>query len=637
MPTYTINTPQSGNDAWAQGASALASAFTPDYKGQAEAALMGVRADQSRASAGASHALTRERNANSELVEREGALLAQMDGIFREEGVTDPLEMSDIAARFGIQIDPVEWTKNMGKGNLALGARAGLPDDQMQDLQIGSGMSMANTIAGFDADQRRQSSEFVMGEAADTARANTKLEFDRDYETVDVIRNGQPISIYRNRMMVGDQPIMSKTDQEGFALGQMPMGEQQEILRGTTGERSASDMVSVLRTHPDGSTEQLTLPAEDALPTDRMITTPDMEDLVTDGDGSVSPFQYEGTGMAAQSSNVLMALSDKIENGTATPEEQMRYAMAHNSLFGPKTEIRNGPDGNAYSVQVTPSIPDGFATPGAAALEAVAAQTGGPGMEPPVAETAPVLPASETAPAVMAPPALSNVSNATPIPGVASTPPKPKTESQARYGQYSKRIMLGAGNLISHMGYNPETGTFSEDGFKPGIIGDFTTSLPGAMGRMFTGNDREVYDTAVAQAINPLIRADSGAAVPEGEYPRYYDQYIPQSFQSEEVAAMKLDHLIMTQLAFQEVAETPAFLEAMRNGEITGSYAAAQRILHSARDRVYGELNMTPRTTEEVNAIEASGETPDPAAVEAETAGDGNITLPGGIIAEKVN
>ena len=68
MPTYTINTPQSGTNAWAEGASALANAFTPDYKGQADAALMGVRADQSRAAAGASHALTRERTATAQLV-----------------------------------------------------------------------------------------------------------------------------------------------------------------------------------------------------------------------------------------------------------------------------------------------------------------------------------------------------------------------------------------------------------------------------------------------------------------------------------------------------------------------------------------------------------------------------------------
>ena len=85
MPTYTVDMGQGTNNAWAEGASALAKALTPDYKSKADAALMGVQADQSRASANASNASAAKYYADRDKT------LAETTGINWEQGIRENL------------------------------------------------------------------------------------------------------------------------------------------------------------------------------------------------------------------------------------------------------------------------------------------------------------------------------------------------------------------------------------------------------------------------------------------------------------------------------------------------------------------------------------------------------------------
>ena len=76
MPTYTVNM---GGDpaarAWADGASALAQALTPDYKGMADAKVAASRAYGNYAAADANQALARERAAGAALDENKLAAI----------------------------------------------------------------------------------------------------------------------------------------------------------------------------------------------------------------------------------------------------------------------------------------------------------------------------------------------------------------------------------------------------------------------------------------------------------------------------------------------------------------------------------------------------------------------------------
>ena len=61
---------------------------------------------------------------------------------------------------------------------------------------------------------------------------------------------------------------------------------------------------------------------------------------------------YKGSSVTAQDRNIVLNLSPKIKDGTATDAEQQQYAISYQSLTAPKTEQRTAADGTVTTVQV---------------------------------------------------------------------------------------------------------------------------------------------------------------------------------------------------------------------------------------------------------------------------------------------
>lgn len=71
---------------------------------------------------------------------------------------------------------------------------------------------------------------------------------------------------------------------------------------------------------------------------------------------------FAGTSLTAQSFNTLLKLSDKMDKGTATSEEQAMYSLAYGNLARPKVETRETDEGTV-TVKVPPIDLSRFHTP----------------------------------------------------------------------------------------------------------------------------------------------------------------------------------------------------------------------------------------------------------------------------------
>ena len=63
---------------------------------------------------------------------------------------------------------------------------------------------------------------------------------------------------------------------------------------------------------------------------------------------------YQGTSMDAQDRNIVLSLSDKVKNRTATPTEEAQYRMSLSRLNQPKTIRSYGPNGEEIITQTPP-------------------------------------------------------------------------------------------------------------------------------------------------------------------------------------------------------------------------------------------------------------------------------------------
>lgn len=229
MPTYTINYGQPATNAWMQGASALADALSPDYAGMADAKVKKAQAENYYAGAYADEQLARDRAADAAYQERQNRILTEMDARLEQAGVTDPLEKSAIVAGFGMQVDPVEWTKNMGKGSLALGGLAGVDDARMNQLQLGSGMAAGDTLRGFDQDQRRKSTEFLMGEAGDNARKRMELDAEAEQSMFETF-NGTVTVPENSTVYLPPGHALYGQSSGGMLGGQTSIGKDETVI-----------------------------------------------------------------------------------------------------------------------------------------------------------------------------------------------------------------------------------------------------------------------------------------------------------------------------------------------------------------------------------------------------------------------
>ena len=84
---------------------------------------------------------------------------------------------------------------------------------------------------------------------------------------------------------------------------------------------------------------------------DRELTNLLTQAKIAEKLGTAGQF-YKGSSVTAQDRNIVLNLSPKIKDGTATDAEQQQYAISYQSLTAPKTEQRTAADGTVTTVQV---------------------------------------------------------------------------------------------------------------------------------------------------------------------------------------------------------------------------------------------------------------------------------------------
>jgi hypothetical protein len=501
MPTYTID--MSGqNDSWANAASALAKALTPNYEAQMQAKIAASQVAQNYAGADANYALARERNAGAALSERELATWGQLDTMFANEGMS-PEERQDIfVTEFLPRLGKVDGG-NVGDWALAVGGMQGLDDDRMSDLQTGAGLAYGSTIAGTREAERGVNSRFLMEQAG----IGSREEAARNAELFPIYDPVKKAPAYAPRLdAIGAQPVLSETDAKGLAL--------------------------------QGGT---------------------MPGLPAAGTGG---FAFEGTSMDAQAGNFVIQANEKVRRGEQlTSQEQMTYDYAYTTLFGPKTELRQGVDGQLYPVQVQPPVPPGFMPPSGGAIPvrnpvpqvgaAPAAPAGAPtgAFPPPPGFPRPGLsfglPAASLGQFSSAPRAPAPVGpGPAPMPGPGGVtvgapvntgiaPRKDPTEAAVRQITLGGAFGAGVRDLALLSGYDPATDTFLGGGEFPSYGTDaarwIEDNFAGGLGRRVAGDWNNRYRAVAFNTVEPILRLRTGAAAPITEQMAYEYGLLPQS------------------------------------------------------------------------------------------------------------
>jgi hypothetical protein len=250
--------------------------------------------------------------------------------------------------------------------------------------------------------------------------------------------------------------------------------------------------------------------------------------------GVTGPFG--GTSMEAQANNIILSYQDAVRNRQPiSPQMEAQARIAWNTLYGTKDELRSGPNGSTVSVPVTPRAPDGFVQPGSGApIGSPTGQRGPatswqpqPGAAPVSAPPAPVsgAPVDPNAPRVV-------------IPG---TPPK-DIEAVQRKRQFVDTMKVskqGMDALLDQGNYVPSFNGQILNKLATRADGTLTTDLVAAVANGAMNAADQQYWTAAGNFLNAVLRDESGAAVPEQEYPRYLAALIPQSGDSPERIAQK--------------------------------------------------------------------------------------------------
>lgn len=224
MPTYTIDY-GGAQDGWANAASALANALTPNIEGEMQSRLMASQAQQNYAGAYANDQLGRQRGAAAALDERELGVWQELDTTLANEGMTPEERQEIFVTEFLPRLNKVDGG-NVGNWNLAVGGMQGADDARLSDLFVGAGGTYANSPEGFTADQRRQSTEFIMGEQGELARAR-----EGDAAEMDRLR----FQTFNDPVTVGENAtVLFGTEdprfQPGGVQGQRSLGVNEAII-----------------------------------------------------------------------------------------------------------------------------------------------------------------------------------------------------------------------------------------------------------------------------------------------------------------------------------------------------------------------------------------------------------------------
>lgn len=105
---------------------------------------------------------------------------------------------------------------------------------------------------------------------------------------------------------------------------------------------------------------------------------------------------------------------------------------------------------------------------------------------------------------------------------------KPLTEYQSK----------AVGQLNRMQGAEQQLQKLQSDGFAPGYADKIAGSVPG-VGNVLTSKNQQLYLQSANEFIAGILRLDSGAAVPEAEFERYFKTYFPQPGDEDETVKQK--------------------------------------------------------------------------------------------------
>ena len=291
---------------------------------------------------------------------------------------------------------------------------------------------------------------------------------------------------------------------------------------------------------------------------------------------------FAGSGLRPDLLNQYYELQRRAASGVPlTPDEQFRMQLIQRELMVPR--IATADDGRIVSIpaEELPTYPVGgggiAGAPPAVPGQDVAGESAL--VSPDVASggiLAPVSPAPPATPAVSEGPPVGDGSGVRVLVPAAPDTPENLTEGQARRAIFSGRVGNAAANLNRLVGYDPGTDTLDPDGWRPGFAGVVADTIqevtPGEALSEYAGNlatqvlageQGELYRTYVEQALNPILRIDSGAAVPITEYPKYYSQFIPRAGMSDVAMQARLRNLSIVAEVLDRL--TPEQIEVLEN------------------------------------------------------------------------
>lgn len=368
--------------------------------------------------------------------------------------------------------------------------------------------------------------------------------------------------------------------------------------------------------------------------------------------------------MEAQAGNFVVMANEKVRGGQPlTPAEQTYYNLAYNSLFGTKTELRQGPDGQTYSVQIQPPVPPGIMPPGGAAPVAAAPppampapQRGVPGMPSaqgglsfglPSARVPgiPGIPTPPPAPAG-APAGGAGVSVGGVVP-LGTKPPERPTEAAVRQATLGNTFSAGVSDLAAMVGYDPTTRQFTGGGVFPDMGTDASNwveeNISGGLGRAVGGDWNNRYRTVAFNVVEPILRLRTGAAAPDAEQLAYRLGLLPQSGVSDSENQFRIRKLFQQVEIYNDVARSlglnPAELFSMTDMNdplIQRVRAIAEAKIAESYPEDAAALGQTAPA-----ATAATGETLPPDMIRDKETGEVRKrlkgTLPGGMTYEEVD
>jgi hypothetical protein len=205
---------------------------------------------------------------------------------------------------------------------------------------------------------------------------------------------------------------------------------------------------------------------------------------------------FPGNSPEAAANNILLSLRTKMQDGSASDDERAQYALAWQKLAADRIEPvpdPTDPTGQRMMLGRVPGqVPTGFPAPDYK-----------PGAATPAAGTAPA--GSGQA---------ANGSGAQPIAGTQKPPPVP-TQDQSQAATYATR-MAKAHDLMTPL---DDTAVSVMENAKKRVGGWFGVNL--------NSPDAQRLRQAQLDFLNAVLRKESGAAISEGEYNRYAEQYFP--------------------------------------------------------------------------------------------------------------